>query len=715
MSMIMNQSNKKDGWLARWVAVVTGELLITLLFLSIVPLLVLGITIYQYVSGLLATEAAKTLEQNRYSKSVQIERYFETIHDQIRIFSDDLMVVEAMNEFSSAYHQLDGEAGVNLDANETNLRSSLKDFYSTEFAGRYKQETGELPSVDAIVQPMDSRALYLQNQYIAQNQYPIGSKDLYDAANDGTQYSDVHRKYHQKMRRYRETFGFYDLFLIDAKSGAVVYSVCKEADFATSMRRGPFSSTNLADVFEEAEGSGWSDYVSFTDYQPYEPSYRDPASFIASPIFRGGEKIGVAVFQMPIAQIDEIMHSGNISDERGEVFVVGSDHLMRNNIQDTEGYAARLLKTRVDTVGAREPFGEENQSGVGRYPGRTGELTLQSWGRVVVHSTSAGKPVTWALVSEVPVEVVEKPTKQIFWFTLIVTSVSSALVGLVAVGISRRFSAQHRRQQDLVRAIGDNMQTLASASEELSSVSEHMSSAAEETTAQARVVSEAADHVSENTRNVSSGLETFSVSVREVATSAGDAAVVANRAVEMAKSADASIHQLGASSQRICEVVSVITSIAEQTNLLALNATIEAARAGEAGKGFAVVAGEVKELAKETAAATNNIRDSIEQIREDTLRAVEAIGDITGIVDSICQQENTIASAVEQQTSTTSEISRNLAESAAGTAQIAQNMTQVAQAAQSTAEGASNTQAAALDLSRMASNLQRLVEEYRER
>lgn len=162
-------------------------------------------------------------------------------------------------------------------------------------------------------------------------------------------------------------------------------------------------------------------------------------------------------------------------------------------------------------------------------------------------------------------------------------------------------------------------------------------------------------------------------------------------------------------------MVSVITSIAEQTNLLALNATIEAARAGEAGKGFAVVAGEVKELAKETAAATNNIRDSIEQIREDTLRAVEAIGDITGIVDSICQQENTIASAVEQQTSTTSEISRNLAESAAGTAQIAQNMTQVAQAAQSTAEGASNTQAAALDLSRMASNLQRLVEEYREK
>ena len=711
--MVMNYSKPSDRWLARFVAMVTGELLITLLFLSIVPLLVLGITVYQYVSHLQADEAARDLEQDRFSKSVQIERYFETIHDQIRVFSEDLMVVEAMQEFSASYNALDVEADLNT-ASIDGSRSSLKDFYSTEFSSRYKEETGELPSVDAIVQPLDPRALYLQNQYIVQNQHPLGSKDSLDQANDGTSYSETHRKFHHKFRRFRETFGFYDMFLVDVKSGSVVYSVFKEADFATSLRRGPFANSNLADVFTQAENAGWSDFVSFSDYKAYEPSYGIPASFIASPIFQEGEKIGVLIFQMPVDRIDEIMQSDKSSRDLREVYAVGSDSLIRVNIKNDQGYAAKILKSRIDTVGAREPFGEENQTGVGRFIGRTGEMTLQSWGRVVVHASSGGDPLIWALVSEVPVEIIEKPTQKIFWFTAIVTSISAVLVGLVAIGISRRFNAQHRRQQDLVRAIGDNMQTLASASEELSSVSEHMSSAAEETTAQARVVSEAADHVSENTRNVSSGLDTFSISVREVATSAGDAAVVANRAVEMAKTADLSINQLGLSSQKIGEVVSVITAIAEQTNLLALNATIEAARAGEAGKGFAVVAGEVKELAKETAAATNNIRDSIEQIREDTKMAVEAIGDITNIIDSICQQENTIASAVEEQTSTTFEISRNLAESAAGTAQIAQNMTQVAQAAQSTAEGASNTQAAALDLSRMASNLQRLVEEYRE-
>ncbi len=715
----MTKTNMKSeasrGWIARVFTVLTGELLITLLLLSLIPLLILGVTVYFYASRLQSEQAEASLVEKRISKSVQIERYFETVHDQVRVFSENLMVVNAMKEFTEAFNQLDKNGYEQSEQYEV-LRDQLKSFYSTEFATRYREETGADPAVESIVQPMAFEALYLQSQYIVQNDNALGEKDRLKDAEDGSTYSEVHSRYHDVLRRYRETFGFYDVFLVDAKTSNVVYSVFKEADFATSLRRGPFSSSNLATTVSQASDSGWSDFVAFSDYKPYEPSYRNAASFIASPIFSNGEKIGILVFQMPIDQIDQIVQPDEISENGDELYVVGIDSLIRNNLQSKDGNEAKILKTRVETAGATRPFSEESQTGVGRFPGRKGEVSLQTWARVVVHpGGSDGNTVTWALVSEVPVTVVERPTKQIFWFTVLVTGISAALVSVVAIAISRRFTAQQSRQQDLVLAIGDNMHTLASASEELTSVSEHMSSAAEETTAQARVVSEAADHVSDNTRNVSTGLETFSISVREVATSAGEAAVVANRAVDVAKTADASINKLDESSQRIGEVVSVITSIAEQTNLLALNATIEAARAGEAGKGFAVVAGEVKELAKETAAATNNIRDSIDLIREDTQRAVEAISDITSIVDSICQQENTIASAVEQQTSTTTEISRNLAESAAGTAQIAQNMTQVAQAAQGTAEGASNTQAAAIDLSRMASNLQRLVEEYRER
>jgi methyl-accepting chemotaxis protein len=156
----------------------------------------------------------------------------------------------------------------------------------------------------------------------------------------------------------------------------------------------------------------------------------------------------------------------------------------------------------------------------------------------------------------------------------------------------------------------------------------------------------------------------------------------------------------------------VITSIAEQTNLLALNATIEAARAGEAGKGFAVVANEVKELAKETAKATEEIGQKIDTIQNDTRGAVEAIRQIGLVIGQINDIAGTIASAVEEQSSTTNEISRNVAEAAKGSGEIAQNITSVAKAALSTTQGASNAQQAAAELSRMAAELQQLVSRY---
>jgi methyl-accepting chemotaxis protein len=169
---------------------------------------------------------------------------------------------------------------------------------------------------------------------------------------------------------------------------------------------------------------------------------------------------------------------------------------------------------------------------------------------------------------------------------------------------------------------------------------------------------------------------------------------------------------LGDSSVEIGKVIKVITSIAQQTNLLALNATIEAARAGEAGKGFAVVANEVKELAKETAKATEEIGQKIDAIQSDTKGAVTAIGEISQIINQINDISNTIASAVEEQTATTTEIGRNVSEAARGTAEIAKNISGVATAAQSTTEGANDTQKASKALSEMASQLQSVVGKF---
>jgi methyl-accepting chemotaxis protein len=183
--------------------------------------------------------------------------------------------------------------------------------------------------------------------------------------------------------------------------------------------------------------------------------------------------------------------------------------------------------------------------------------------------------------------------------------------------------------------------------------------------------------------------------------------------VGVAETTNHTIAKLGESSLEIGKVIKVITSIAQQTNLLALNATIEAARAGEAGKGFAVVANEVKELAKETAKATEDIGQKIEAIQGDTKGAVQAIGEISGVINQINDISNTIASAVEEQTATTNEIGRNLGDAAKGMNEIARNITGVATAAQSTTQGATDSQKAAKALSEMAAQLQSLVGKFK--
>ena len=250
--------------------------------------------------------------------------------------------------------------------------------------------------------------------------------------------------------------------------------------------------------------------------------------------------------------------------------------------------------------------------------------------------------------------------------------------------------------------------TLGSSAEELTAVSTQMASNAEETSAQANVVSAASEQVSKNVQTVSTGVEEMNSAIREIAKNATDSARVAQQAVTTAATANTTISKLGDSSAEIGKVIKVITSIAEQTNLLALNATIEAARAGEAGKGFAVVANEVKELAKETAKATEDISHKIEAIQGDTRGAVESIRKIGEVIAQINDISNTIASAVEEQTATATEMSRNVAEAAKGTAEIAQNITSVAQAAQNTTQGATNCQQAASELARMAAELQQL-------
>ena len=267
--------------------------------------------------------------------------------------------------------------------------------------------------------------------------------------------------------------------------------------------------------------------------------------------------------------------------------------------------------------------------------------------------------------------------------------------------------------QQSFKAIGANSASVASSSEELAAVSMQMSSNAEETSAQAKVVADAADRMSSNTQMVATGIEEMSASIREISLSTVQASTVANQAVDVAKSTNETMSKLGKSTMEIGNVLKVISSIAEQTNLLALNATIEAARAGELGKGFAVVANEVKELARQTAKATEEIGGSISVMQADAKGALASIEEITAIINKMNEISGIIASAVEEQAATTAEINRNVSEAATGSTEIAKNIKSVADAAKSTTEGASNSQQAASDLSKIAVDLEGAVAKFK--
>lgn len=264
----------------------------------------------------------------------------------------------------------------------------------------------------------------------------------------------------------------------------------------------------------------------------------------------------------------------------------------------------------------------------------------------------------------------------------------------------------------VIREVKNGAMIVAAASSELISTNKNLNSTAQDGAKQAGIASVAASNVMQNVDAVANAASDLEASVTDISRNVNEAVEVASEAVILAQSTNIQVRKLTTSSSDIGNVIKVIDSIAEQTNLLALNATIEAARAGDAGKGFAVVANEVKELAKGTASATDEIAQKVKAIQDDSDTAVQAIGNISKIIETISNYQNTISEAVRNQNLATQRISKNAGEAAQVNVEITRTSERVSEGAKSTVNGLTELQSSAEELARMAVDLSDLVEGF---
>ncbi|MBM4057136.1 MAG: hypothetical protein FJ275_02710, partial [Planctomycetes bacterium] len=447
------QTSPVSGGGSGWRSLLGNRLLLSLLAVSLVPMALLGLASQRASSAALKEQAFKELETINTITGRGVERYFQTLHDELRVLAEDRMIVVAIREFATGMKRLIADDRVD-DKEVARARRALQGFYDGEFSAAFRKATGGDPDTRALAAALDDASAWLQDLYIRGNEHPLGQKARLDAAVDGSAYTKAHAVYHPILRHLQEKYGLYDLFLVDAAGGTIVYSVCKEIDFTASLRTGPIAGTNLGRCVQEALATGTRDAVSFGVFDRYLPSLMQPASFIAAPVFDGRELVGAVAFQIPLDRVGKIVGETTGMGRTGETYAVGADGLFRTQSRFAVdlGVESTILnpKLKVDTPQARAAL-DEGGSGTALGTDYRGVPVLASWRPVTVHADSAGGrgTVRWALISQIDQAEVLAPVSRLLRFGLGVFGVTTLGVLAVSVTIARRMTREAERQARL--------------------------------------------------------------------------------------------------------------------------------------------------------------------------------------------------------------------------------------------------------------------------
>ena len=657
-----------------------------------------------------------------------------------------------------------------VTANQLESIGVIKSNQISDLFSRLMEDVAVVAGTNDVEKSMEHFILYHQEM-------DIQATDLYDmssSAEDLTRtYDEIYFEANNLLKKYAEVYGYYDVFLICKNHGHVMYTWAKEADLGENLSAGQYKDSGLAEVWSRVQEENRPVMV---DVSAYAPSNGSPAMFAGAPIKNGNEIIGVFAIQIPFDQINNVIQERTGMGETGESYLVGTDEegetSLRSNRVLKDG---KILDSKSDFI--IEKCLEQGMSGVEVKTGSTGKQELVAYLPIELPDG-----IRWGILSTMAMEEIDKPVSILIMQILIVTLVILIIIIVISVIFSKSITApltagvefanriaskdlsieldrKYINRKDEIGALAEalsemqdslkgmmgemntGMSTLSAASTELLSISEDMAKGATVTTEKAGTVAAASEELNANSASVAAGMEQSSTNLDSVASATEEmtatitqiaqntesARSITETAVKESKQVTVLMDVLGESALEIGKVTETIASISDQTNLLALNATIEAARAGAAGKGFAVVASEIKDLAKQTADATEDIKNKIEGIQTSTNNSIVDIKKIAEIIQNVNDYVTTIASAVEEQSITTKDISDNMGQASAAvqdaaerTAQnstvsqdIAKEIAGVSSSSEEMSAAGSQVSGSAKELSALSERLKAMVDTYK--
>ncbi|MEW6665069.1 MAG: methyl-accepting chemotaxis protein [Thermodesulfobacteriota bacterium] len=668
------------------------KLLVVFLAVGVIPFAAIGTISLLKAGSAIEKQAFAQLEGMRDVKKSQVLRYLETIQNQIITFSEDRMIVDAMAQFREAFRSYRHENKITPEELER-MRVELSAYYTGEFSAEYgKQNNGKTPDVERYFGKLGDDAVTLQYPYIRANKNPLGSKHRLDRAPDASLYSTLHGKVHPIIRNYLEKFGYYDVFLVDSDTGNIVYTVFKEVDYATSLMSGPNAQTSIGEVFRKANAARGKDAVVLSDFAQYFPSYEAPAAFVASPVFNGGNKIGVVVFQFPIDTLNTLMKDRSGMGKSGETYLVGSDKLMRSDsyLDSTHHSVVASFrnpeKGKVDTEASREALS-----------GKTGErIVIDYNGNLVLSAYTPLKvgDATWALLAEIDEAEAFAAVHTLKLLMGVIALVGIAAIVAVALLVTRSITKPINR---IIERLNEGAHQVASASGQVSSASQSLAEGSSEQAASIEETSSSLEEMSSMTKQNADNANQTKAKMAEAGT------IVEKVSRHMGEMAGA-IAEATRSSEETSKIIKTIDEIAFQTNLLALNAAVEAARAGEAGAGFAVVAGEVRNLAMRAADAAKNTANLI----ENTIKAVKSGNALTQSTQQAFKENMDIAAKVAE---LVDEIAAASNEQARGIEQVNKAVADMDKVVQQNAANAEESASASEEMNAQADQMKGFVAE----